>query len=344
MKKNKVTRKRTSSKASKKSPEFNYNYDDLENIKVHSQPRHNRKAQESYLDVTFTYNDDRSWEGSIVIKCRRAGIDIQEESKIKDYLKQAYIYCDPNQHKQWIEKQQEFWESPLPTKSTKSPPKLVTKPLFYKLLTFQWTCVTCVLPGNNNPANRYNRLKDVGYSIATHELMLCQKCGDKRTHILLVPLPRRDELQYEIMSPTFINRCFIIFNSYDVYEGKTVNKKGLLIEHKFPEIRWNITTPRTKEVLDNLTDEEIKNDFQLMTNQRNLQKREVCRQCYESNIRPYPFGIKFYYQGDEKWPNYIPKNGKDAETGCIGCGWYDMEKWRNSLNQKLAEFVDNEEN
>ena len=345
MKKNKVTRKRTSSKASKKSPEFNYNYDDLENIKVHGQPRHNTKAQESYLDVTFTYNDDRSWEGSIVIKCRRAGIDIHEESEIKDYIKQVYIYCHPDNYQEWREKQKYYWETRISkSKKTYKDLDLVTKPLFDKLLNFEWNCVPCVSSGNPNTPRRYQDLKSFGYSIATHLNMPCDKCKKKRTHILLVPLPRRDELQYEIMSPTFINRCFIIFNSYDVYEGKTVNKKGLLIEHKFPEIRWNITTPRTKEILDNLTDEEIKNDFQLMTNQRNLQKREVCRKCYESNIRPYPFGIKFYYQGDEKWPDDIPKNGKNAEKGCIGCGWYDMEKWRNALNQKLSQVDENEVN
>ena len=31
----------------------------------------------------------------------------------------------------------------------------------------------------------------------------------------------------------------------------------------------------------------------------------------------------------------IPKRGKVAERGCIGCGWYDIEEWRNKLSKTL---------
>jgi hypothetical protein len=68
-----------------------------------------------------------------------------------------------------------------------------------------------------------------------------------------------------------------------------------------------------------------------------LQKREVCRTCYQTDIRGFPFGIKFYYQGDETWDKNIPKKGKDAENGCHGCGWYDLEIWRNAINKKLTD-------
>ncbi|NET41468.1 hypothetical protein [Okeania sp. SIO2B3] len=44
------------------------------------------------------------------------------------------------------------------------------------------------------------------------------------------------------------------------------------------------------------------------------------------------------FLGNENWPRNIPQVGKDAETGCIGCGWYNFEIWRNTLNQKLTEF------
>lgn len=340
MNKNKVSQKRNNSKTLESIPDLQYKYDDLENIKVYGKPRPNTKAQEVYLDVTFTYEDGISWEGSIVIKCRRAVLDLKEESEIKDYLKQVYIYCHPNQHKQWIEQQKEFWNSPSSRKSRKAEEQLVTKPLFYDLLKFQWACVPCILPGNSNPARRYQALKDFGYSIATNSLQ-CQQCKKKTTHIILVPLPRRGTLGYETMSPGFKRKCLELLNYYDAYEGKTGNKKELLPEHKFPEIRWDASTRR--DSLENLTDEEIKNDFQLMTNQRNLQKREVCRKCSQDDIRPYPFGIKFYYQGDERWPSDIPKTGKKSEKGCIGCGWYDMKKWRDTLNQKLAHVVHNEE-
>ena len=42
-------------------------------------------------------------------------------------------------------------------------------------------------------------------------------------------------------------------------------------------------------------------------------------------------------QGDvtENWDSSIPKNGKSAEKGCIGCAWYDIERWRQELIKKL---------
>lgn len=45
------------------------------------------------------------------------------------------------------------------------------------------------------------------------------------------------------------------------------------------------------------------------------------------------FGIKYFYAGDENWNKHIPKIGKEAEKGCIGCAWYDIATWRKSLNQ-----------
>ena len=72
-----------------------------------------------------------------------------------------------------------------------------------------------------------------------------------------------------------------------------------------------------------------------MTNQRNQQKREVCRTCFQTGKRGYPFGIKYYYFGSEDWDPNIPQKGKRAERGCEGCGWYDMAKWRQCLLDNL---------
>jgi len=48
-----------------------------------------------------------------------------------------------------------------------------------------------------------------------------------------------------------------------------------------------------------------------------------------------PFGIKYFYESDENWPDDVPKIGKDAEQGCVGCGWYDIQKWRVILNELI---------
>lgn len=84
---------------------------------------------------------------------------------------------------------------------------------------------------------------------------------------------------------------------------------------------------------EDMTDNEIKNKFQLIDNQRNQQKREVCRKCFQSGNRGTLFGINYFYEGTKDWAKDIPTTGKSAEQGCIGCGWYDIEKWREELNK-----------
>ena len=74
-----------------------------------------------------------------------------------------------------------------------------------------------------------------------------------------------------------------------------------------------------------------------MSNQRNQQKREVCRNCYQTGKRGIIYGIPFFYEGTEEWDQTIPKKGKDAEKGCIGCAWYDIERWRKALLEKLTK-------
>ena len=84
-----------------------------------------------------------------------------------------------------------------------------------------------------------------------------------------------------------------------------------------------------------MTDAEIRQKFQLLDNQRNQQKREVCRKCAQEGIRGTIYGIKYYYKGTEKWDSSIPTLGKEAEKGCEGCPWYDIELWREKLNELL---------
>ena len=79
-----------------------------------------------------------------------------------------------------------------------------------------------------------------------------------------------------------------------------------------------------------LNDSEIKEHFQLLTRDHNLLKDRNCNYCKNNSKRPPFFGIKFYYEG-----------GEDYCGCCVGCGWYDGVKWRNSLNQILRNNRDN---
>ena len=84
-----------------------------------------------------------------------------------------------------------------------------------------------------------------------------------------------------------------------------------------------------------MKDDEINSDFQLLTNQRNQQKREVCRKCFQTGERGIIYGIPFFYSGSANWDTSIPVTGKKAEQGCIGCAWYDINRWRTELIKKL---------
>ncbi len=285
------------------------------------------KASEEYIDVIFKYKDGKKWEGLIPIVYRRTGLDFSDDDEIIDYIKSVYPFCDPNLKESWIQEQAVFWNS--------KPNANVTYSFFEKLTSFEWCCISCGLPENSNPARRIQDIKEFGYTIATKTNKYCPKCKEKKTHYRLVPLKRGGITGYETWSPKLKKRIIKVLGSYDCYEAKKVADHKLIPDHKFSEIRWDENTKR--ESIENLSDSEIKRDFQLLDNQRNQQKREVCRGCFQSNKRGYPFGISYFYQGNETWDEKFPTTGKEAEEGCKGCGWYDLELWRTSLIKTIRD-------
>jgi hypothetical protein len=176
----------------------------------------------------------------------------------------------------------------------------------------------------------------MGYTLATYPKKFDAKANKKCNHILLLPISRGGITGYETWSQEVREKIVKTLKSDDVYEGRVTKKEGLLPDHKFPEIRWDLDTKR--DSLEGLTDHEIKKDFQLMSNQRNQQKREVCRNCFQTGSRGTVYGVNYFYHGGMKWDQRIPKQGKAAEQGCIGCSWYDLEAWRTDLNKAIFSF------
>ena len=289
--------------------------------------RHHQKASEVYQSVEFRYDDTiLNWD--IPIEYRRTGTDFTDktESEVSEYLNDVYEKCAPKNWENWKNEQVKFW---------KSKPRAGTTKEFFDVLmsNFKWHSVESDLPKNPNWARRIQDIKEFGYTLATNTSMYDSRLKQNCTHILLIPLPRGGITGYEIWTKETRNRILNILNNFDEYEARFTKKEGLLPDHKFPEIRWDQSTKRSD--INNLTDQQILNDFQLMTNQRNQQKREVCRSCYQTGRRGVIYGISYYYEGDENWPKNVPKNGKEAENGCKGCGWYDIKKWRKSINQMI---------
>ena len=298
------------------------------NIKISTSKRSHSKASEQYITVQFLYprNDKKeSCTFDIPIEYRRTGIKLQNNEEIEKYLESIYDILNPNQYQTWKKQETIFWNT---LKAD------VTKSFFLKLLSFQWECVKHSLPTNPNWARRIQDIKEMGYTLATNTKKWCPICKQNTTHIQLIPLPRYSNNRngYETWTPKLRKKILAIFHNIDSYENSSNTHS--LPDHKFPEIRWGQDTKEKNPK--NMTEKDIKEKFQLLSNQRNQQKREVCRNCYQTGQRGYLFGIPFYYQGTSNWNPKIPRSGKEAQKGCIGCGWYDIQKWRTELLKKLG--------
>lgn len=290
--------------------------------------REHSKASEKYIDVTFVQPDGYTWKGSIPYFYRRTGLFIETAEDLIDYLNEIYSHFTNKEILEFQTKERKRWDDEMSGKKT-------TKAFFDTLLDLKWKSVKYDLPSNPNWARRIQDIKEFGYTLATDTRKTVKGKYETDTHILLVPLPKGGVTGYEVMSPAFKAKAISVMESINVYEFSKANKHGLLPDHKFPEIRWDEET--RAENPDEMPDKEIKEKFQLVDNQRNQQKREVCRKCFQTGIRGKLYGINYFYQGNESWPDDIPKVGKEAEKGCVGCGWYDIQKWRESLNALIKK-------
>lgn len=284
------------------------------------------KASEEYLDVQFDYNEEKRnvW---VPVEYRRTGVSINDENELNDHLNYVYEEMKPEKYSSWLKEEEKFWDYEKPNAN-------VTREFFEGLKSGEWKCIACELPKNSNPTRRIQDLKELGYTLATNK-MYCERCKKKTTHLMMLPIKRgsADGNGYETWSPELRKRILRLLNNIDVYEY--TENRNCLPDHKFSEIRWDQDTK--SENPDHMTDDEIRNKFQLLTNQRNQQKREVCRKCYQTGQRGKIFGIEFYYQGGPEWDETIPRKGKNAEQGCVGCPWYDIQRWREELQKRLEE-------
>lgn len=136
----------------------------------------------------------------------------------------------------------------------------------------------------------------MGYTTATNTKMYCDNCKKNTTHIQLLPIPRGTPTGYETFTPK-LRKKIIKTLRYDVYEERI--NDNVLPDHKFSEIRWDEKT--AEENPNDMTEEEIKAKFQLLTTQRNLQKRKyagiVIKQIKEAIHMKFHFIIKVMKTG-----------------------------------------------
>lgn len=279
----------------------------------------NNKASEMYVRTTFVQKDGFKWDTVVPYVDRRAGLNIDSEEKLAEYLVSIKPYFAKKAMENW--KKQELERGLIGGSVT---------PLFFKvLLSFKEEFEK--FPVNPNSARRIQDIKDAGYTLAS----VPRAKGLKGYNRILLPLPLHAEMGYETFTPQFKARVIRLLKERNAFEAKVTAKKALIPDHKFSEVRWDDETKAENSM--DMTDEVIIQKFQLLDNQRNQQKREICRRCFQEGIRGTIYGIQYFYKGNEKWDENIPETGKAAEKGCEGCPWYDIEAWRKKLNQKLKK-------
>lgn len=288
------------------------------NIKVH-EFIDNNKASETYVRTTFIQDDGFRWDTAVPYVDRRAGLNIETEQELAQYLVSIKPFFRKNAMEEW--KKQELKRGLISGSVT---------PLFFEvLLSFKEEFER--FPMNPNSARRIQDIKDAGYTLAS----VPRPNGLKGYNRILLPLPLHAEMGYETFTPQFKARVIRLLKERNAFEARVTAKKALIPDHKFSEIRWDDETKAENSM--EMTDAEIIQKFQLLDNQRNQQKREICRRCFQEGVRGTIYGIKYFYEGDEHWDPNIPKVGKAAEKGCIGCPWYDIEKWKIELNKQLSK-------
>lgn len=285
----------------------------------------NTKASDYFVEVSFLFENGFRWRAVVPYVYRRSNLNLRTEQEICDYLVSIKSFFSEESMREWREREWAKWLSFK--KKSKSPDELVTIEFFKVLLSFKEEVDG--FPSNTNPQRRLQDLKDQGYTISIYPI------GNRRWGKMLLPLPLNARMEYESFTPQFKSRVIRLFDGVNAYEARKTAEKSLIPDHKFSEIRWDDSTKGDNPMA--MTDEEIVSKFQLLDNQRNQQKREVCRNCFQTGERGQIYGIDFYSSGGPVWDDSIPKVGKEAEQGCVGCPWYDILEWRREINSRLKD-------
>ena len=190
----------------------------------------------------------------------------------------------------------------------------------------EWSCGYCN-SGSNQPAAIFREIKKMGYLFEEvspnrwGRTMFCPVCNKNRTHYRLLSVtPLVDEKPRCTITTKQRERVLRLLKGRDAFSGASITSTAE-IDHKKP---WS----RLDQDIDiaTLTDDQVKEHFQLLTREHNLLKDRACQQCIKSGKRPPLFGISFWYAGDETY-----------NDTCVGCGWYDGAAWREELNNHLRK-------
>ena len=280
------------------------------------------KTSDRFVEVIINY-ENYKWFGALPLRLKEQGFEITIEN-LKD-KKNYSKYIDQiktNNHHRWLEDHNGVWKKNINSQTHK---------VFKALLSHEWQCRVCGPVPKINPqsAARLRDIRKKNFVIASKRKS-CKNCNAVTMNDILIPIyiPKTNSSGYRrnissIMRKRIIN---VLKNRDCVFDVIRPNVE-FIIDHKFPSQRWRKAESFNKK---SMTDDEIKIKFQLLTNQTNMLKSRACDKCVFENKRPTFMGIKWFYAGDENWNNDLGE-----EQGCVGCPWYDVDRWKDELSRSL---------
>jgi hypothetical protein len=200
---------------------------------------------------------------------------------------------------------------------------------FNKLTDLEWHCSECELEGSQ-PASYIRNWRNRGFVFFKQEernrygkMKYCQNCTTETYHRKLkYPFPVNKKKIRTNLDEEFLDRVYSVYNGRDAIDDKKIPKKKAEVDHRKPFIRDDCNID-----YENLTEEEIKEHFQILSRENNLSKSRKCEECLKEGKRPPSRdGIKFYYKGNDDY---------EREIGCEGCFYYNPDKWREELSKKI---------
>ena len=190
-------------------------------------------------------------------------------------------------------------------------------------LEFHCTICSNKILGSGQEAKIAQNIRDEGYVFISKgtrytENKYCKVCEKSTCHRKLVSLEKKENINVRNgFSNEIRNRISKIFKEKDNFELSSA--EGLEIDHRIP--------PYVKEeyvINEKTTDNDLSDNYQLLTKRNNYIKREACNKCKDTHKRGIWSGIHFFYTGNE---NY--------EGTCEGCFYAYPEKWREALSIEL---------
>lgn len=279
------------------------------------------KTNDVFKEVEFNYQT-KNWQGALPKFLEKQGLDLTDQ-EFDELIENNYQLLEPANIQQWIVESDTRWKN----KNSE------TYKVLAALYTGEWQCRTCGIGRiNDQPPARIKALKVKGYIICSRR-KICATCAKKTMHdilIMLPPIESRFEHGNELrkpMSEILKKKIKKLLGNKEVCFNIVRSDVELLIDHKFPSQRWNL--PETDNPND-MTEEQIRNKFQLLSNQTNMWKSRYCDACVKTGKRGDYMGLNWFYHGNESWQGKTPHD----EDGCKGCAWYDLELWKTKLAEK----------